>query len=386
MQNENTNSNAKRYRYAQEPKVIDIYGPDGLRMWLRVAIRYSVSRIVPPYRVHELKDIPMAPEWSFSRRHQRYFYNLNEEQRNIWGVPSEDHHSNDSSSWAASHHRINLAPSPQYGEVEGGRDIYPRYDHPMSSDGAPIWEVEDEGDVKVYAAPMSHGIPCVGYAVLEEDRPGRLRDEVVRPIILRNHDALKEAGFHHPMKAMQVIKELAPGSCFTFPDGTAVSQEEAVESPRPGRKVVICGDTSSARSMAKLAEEADVLVHEATNTCELWFGVVHIVATNCHCRWSNTCLLLFPSMSAVLFGFDKETNMRAVTKDAVVHGHSTPRIAGLFAKQVNANRLIMNHFSARYRGDATLESIATMTRIEEQALKASGLSQDRVAAAWDVSH
>jgi hypothetical protein len=35
---------------------IDIYGPEGLRMWLRVAIRYSVSRIVPPYRVHELMD------------------------------------------------------------------------------------------------------------------------------------------------------------------------------------------------------------------------------------------------------------------------------------------------------------------------------------------
>ena len=40
---------------------IDIYGPEGLRMWLRVAIRYSVSRIVPPYRVHELMDVPMAP-------------------------------------------------------------------------------------------------------------------------------------------------------------------------------------------------------------------------------------------------------------------------------------------------------------------------------------
>lgn len=35
---------------------IDIYGPEGLRMWLRVAIRYSVSRVVPPYRVHELMD------------------------------------------------------------------------------------------------------------------------------------------------------------------------------------------------------------------------------------------------------------------------------------------------------------------------------------------
>lgn len=32
-------------------------------MWLRVAIRYSVSRVVPPYRVHELMDVPMAPEW-----------------------------------------------------------------------------------------------------------------------------------------------------------------------------------------------------------------------------------------------------------------------------------------------------------------------------------
>ena len=77
--------------------------------------------------------------------------------------------------------------------------------------------------------------------------------------------------------------------------------------------------------------------------------------------------------------------MRSVTKDAMVHGHSTPRMAGEFAKNVRAHRLIMNHFSARYRGDATLESIATMTRIEEQALKASEMSRDRVAAAWDVS-
>ena len=53
---------------------VDIYGPEGLRMWLRVAIRYSVSRIVPNYRVHELKDIPMAPEWKFNHRAGRYTY------------------------------------------------------------------------------------------------------------------------------------------------------------------------------------------------------------------------------------------------------------------------------------------------------------------------
>lgn len=249
----------------QATKVIDIYGPEGLRMWLRVAIRYSVSRIVPPYRVHELKDIPMAPEWSFSNRAQRHFFNLNlAGGQGQWGEKL----SRDPSSWMARHDQMNLEPSSAYGEVQGGRDIYPQYDHPMSSHGAPVWEVEDEGDVKVYAAPMSHGIPCVGYVVKEEDRAGRLRDDLVRPICERNMVALKEAGFVHPLKAMAVIKDLPVGSSFTFPDGTIVSQEEAVEAPRPGRKVVICGDTASARAMEKLSEGADVVVHEATNTCK----------------------------------------------------------------------------------------------------------------------
>ena len=53
---------------------------------------------------------------------------------------------------------IMLDPSSQFGEIKGGRDIYPMYHHEKCVDGAPIWEVEDEGDVKVYAAPMSHGV------------------------------------------------------------------------------------------------------------------------------------------------------------------------------------------------------------------------------------
>jgi ribonuclease Z len=256
----------------QPPKVIEIYGPEGLRKWLRVAIRFSVSRIVPPYRVHELKDIPMAPEWTLSKRHQRFYHNRGRDEGGgragsggVWCIPPSNF---DDSSWVANQNRVELEPTPLYGEIDGGRDIYPNYNHPFCSDGAPIWQVEDEGDVKVYAAPMSHGIPCVGYMVKEEDRPGRLRDDLVRPICERNFDALKDAGFMHPLKAMQVIKDLPMGSSFTFPDGTVVSQEDAVEPPRPGRKVVICGDTASARAMEKMAQGADVVVHEATNTCE----------------------------------------------------------------------------------------------------------------------
>lgn len=119
----------------------------------------------------------------------------------------------------------------------------------MASDDAPVWEVEDEDDVRVYAAPMSHGIPCVGYVVEEATRPGRLRNEIVQPLVQRNLEALKEAGFSIPMKAMAVIKNLPLGSAFTFPDGTSITQEEAVEPPRKGRKVVVCGDTANCRAM-----------------------------------------------------------------------------------------------------------------------------------------
>ena len=57
--------------------------------------------------------------------------------------------------------------------------------------------------------------------------------------------------------------------------------------------------------------------------------------------------------------------------------------AGDFAKRVNAKNLVMNHFSARYKGDQSVESMTIMTRMERQAMKASGLSDENVATAWD---
>lgn len=329
---------------------VDIYGPEGLRMWLRVAIRYSVSRIVPPYRVHEIIDVPMAPEWELNRRNNRYYYGKRKRQDSSWrpqGLAGED-----GDSWITRCNSMDLGPSSQFGEIPGGRDIFPMYDHPLASDGAPVWEVEDEDDVKVYAAPMSHGVPCLGYVVDEQSRPGRLNNELVEPIVKRNLKALKEAGFKIPMKAMAVIKNLPEGSAFTFPDGTVVTQEEAVEPPRSGRKVVICGDTADARALTELAQGADVLIHEATNT--------------------------------YLSGLDKGTDMNMISKDTRIHGHSTPPMAGEFAKKVNAKRLLLNHFSARYKGDASIESISLMSRIEGQAIKASGLGEAEVAAAWDL--
>ena len=57
--------------------------------------------------------------------------------------------------------------------------------------------------------------------------------------------------------------------------------------------------------------------------------------------------------------------------------------AGEFAKRINAKKLVMNHFSARDKGDQSVESMTIMTRMEHQAMRASGLPEDSVAAAWD---
>jgi len=331
---------------------VEIYGPEGLRMWLRVAIRYSVSRIVPPYRVHEIMDIPMAPEWDLGKwKNGRYFYQLHKEggKGEPWGrkgLAGED-----LESWISQSPMLHLEPFSQFGEVEGGRDIYPNYNHPKCVDGAPIWEVEDDGDVTVHAAPMSHGVPCIGYVVEEESKPGRLRNDLVAPIAQKNFAALKESGMRHPMKILATIKALPEDGSYTFPDGTVVQQRDVVEKTREGRKIVICGDTADSRAIAGLAQGADILVHEATNT--------------------------------YLRGIDKDTTYSAVTRDAKIHGHTTPQMAGIFAKKVGARRLLLNHFSARYKGDQSPESMSLMLRIERQAIEASGISEENLAATWD---
>jgi len=41
-------------------------------------------------------------------------------------------------------------------------------------------------------------------------------------------------------------------------------------------------------------------------------------------------------------GLDKGANLQTMTKDAVIHGHPTPELAGLFDKKVNAKHLLLN--------------------------------------------
>ena len=104
-----------------------------------------------------------------------------------------------------------------------------------------------------------------------------------------------------------------------MPDGQVITHEDALVPARPGRKIVILGDTCDATSLLGPSEDADIVIHEATN--------------------------------AYIPGVDS-TSEQQVQKDTVSHGHSTPQMAGKFARRCNAKQLILTHFSPRCVGDA----------------------------------
>ena len=88
-----------------------------------------------------------------------------------------------------------------------------------------------------------------------------------------------------------------------------------------GRKLVILGDTCDPSALTDIAENASLLVHEATDA--------HIPA----------------SVDRALRG-DVKTP-QSVLEKTIAKGHSTPAMAGQFAKKIKAQRLALNHFSGR---------------------------------------
>ena len=61
--------------------------------------------------------------------------------------------------------------------------------------------------------------------------------------------------------------QLKRGESIVTTDGKEVSPVEVLGPPRPGRKLVMLGDTADSSDIAALAANADVIIHEATNEC-----------------------------------------------------------------------------------------------------------------------
>jgi len=187
--------------------------------------------------------------------------------------------------------------------------------HPFELPGRNIIQDSDEtwtnifqdDTITVHAAPIYHSVPCVGYVVCERPVPGKMVPGKYLPDIKRTK------------ASMSLMSRLQRGETIELPDGTVLQGPER----RPGRKITILGDTYDPSPIAALSLDSDLLIHEATNA--------HLPGIDLNTKDDDT--------------FE---NIEAKTK---AHGHSTPQMAGAFAKRVRAKKLALNHFSSRYAGD-----------------------------------
>jgi ribonuclease Z len=104
-------------------------------------------------------------------------------------------------------------------------------------------------DYRLATFAVAHGVSAVGYALVEDARPGRFDVQAA--------DALGVPS--GPERGA-----LQRGESVTLADGTTITPDKVLGPARPGRKVVIAGDGGPAESVIDAARNADVLVHEAT--------------------------------------------------------------------------------------------------------------------------
>ncbi|KAF8897686.1 beta-lactamase-like protein [Infundibulicybe gibba] len=206
------------------------------------------------------------------------------------------------------------------GESPSGRNI-PQVDGVWSN-------IFKDATVSVSAAPIHHSVPCLGFVVTEAPVPGKMDFAKYIPDIKRT-------------KAhMSVMSRLQQGESVELSDGTVLHGP----SRRKGRKIVILGDTYDPSPICGLAMDAGLLIHEATNA--------HLPGIDGNTKDSDT--------------------FETVEARAKSRGHSTPQMAGAFAKRINARLLVLNHFSARYPGDESEVSLKIMEAIATLASQAFG--------------
>lgn len=102
---------------------------------------------------------------------------------------------------------------------------------------------------RVEAAKGIHGAANNAYALIEDDRPGRF-----------NKPRALELG----VPEGPLFRKLQMGESVVLKDGRTVRPEDVLGTLRPGRKIVVSGDTRPSPDIIKLAEGADLLLHEST--------------------------------------------------------------------------------------------------------------------------
>ncbi len=166
----------------------------------------------------------------------------------------------------------------------------------------------ERGEYAIEAFAVDHGVAALGYALVEAERPGRFDTAAA--------DALG-------VPAGPLRGRLQAGEPVTLPDGRAVTPSEVLGEPRPGRKLVLTGDTAPSPLVVQAAHRADLLVHEASFSREEAARArqtLHSTAAEAAevARLAQVRLLALTHVSPRYLGPELEQEARAVFPDTVV--------------------------------------------------------------------
>nr|WP_320120228.1 ribonuclease Z [uncultured Marinifilum sp.] len=149
----------------------------------------------------------------------------------------------------------------------------------------------EDDKLTIQSFPLKHGaMPCAGFLFKEKQRPRTLIADML-------------AAYNVPIKNRKALKE---GEDFTTEEGVVVPNKRFTKDPPAARSYAFCTDTAPYKKILPIIQNVNLLYHEATF-------------------------------------------LKADIKLARATSHSTAEQAAKIAKEANVKRLIIGHFSTRFK-------------------------------------
>ncbi|MBM3264353.1 MAG: ribonuclease Z [candidate division Zixibacteria bacterium] len=181
--------------------------------------------------------------------------------------------------------------------VEGNRRFLGvQYPFPVEIQETSGGVLYDRNRVRIRAVPARHSCFTLAFALEEYERPGRFMIE----------EAVRLGVPEGP-----VYGKLQKGLPVTLEDGRTILPEQVLGPPRKGRRIVYATDTRPCEEVVRLAQDADLLIHDGM--------------------------------------FDDDLRDQAHQKC-----HSTVVQAAQVARRAGVGQLLLTHLSSRYFSDAPL--------------------------------
>ena len=165
---------------------------------------------------------------------------------------------------------------------------FPIHYHLLDTNNSKV--IFDDEDLEISTIILNHRIPCTGFLFKEKPRLRKLQKDKLQK-------------FNVPISQYHDLKN---GKDFIGETGTIIPNEELTTDPKSPRSYAFCSDTCYDERIIPAISKIDLLYHEAT------------------------------------FLSDKEERAKETF-------HSTAAQAATIAKKAEVKRLIIGHFSARYK-------------------------------------